>query len=74
MVSENLTRDTELGDNLVEQEEGCNLPIVFYSRHCLDLLSKLFNGYYNVLVPPSRSWVSIDEIYPPLGEGTDGND
>jgi hypothetical protein len=27
-----------------------------------------------MLVPPSRIWVEINEIYPPLGEGTDDNE
>jgi hypothetical protein len=74
MISDNLTRDTEPGDNFVENEEGCSLPIGFYGRHGLDPLSEVVDGHDNMLVPPSRSWVAIDEIYPPLGEGTDDND
>jgi hypothetical protein len=74
MISDNLTRDTEPGDNLVENEEGCSVPIGFYGRHGLHPLSKVVDGDDNVLMPPNRSWVAIDEIYPPLGEGTDDND
>jgi hypothetical protein len=69
MISDNLTRDTERGDNLVEHEEGCSLPIKFYGRHGLDPLSKVVNGHDNVLMPPSQSWVAIDEIYPHLVKG-----
>jgi hypothetical protein len=74
MINDNLTRDTEPGDNLVENEEGCSLPIGFYGRHGLDPLSEVVDDHYNMLVPPSQSWVAIDEIYPPLSEGTDDND
>jgi hypothetical protein len=74
MISENITRDTEPSDNLVEHEEGCSLPIRVYSRHGLDPLSEVFDDHDNILVPPSRSWVAIDEIYLPLVEGTDNND
>jgi hypothetical protein len=74
MISDNLTRDTEPGDNLVEHEEGCSLPIGFYSRNGFSPLGKLVDNHDDVLIPPNRSWVAIDEIYPPLGEGTDDND
>jgi hypothetical protein len=74
MISDNITRDTKPGDNLVEHKEGCSLPIGFYGRHGLDPLSNVGDDHNNVLIPPNRSWVAIDEIYPPLGEGTDGND
>ena len=74
MISDNLTRDTEPGDNLVEHEEGWSLPIGFYGRHGFGPLGKVFDNHDNVLIPPSRSWVAIDEIYPPLGEGTNVND
>ena len=74
MISDNITRDTEPGDNLVEHEEGCSLPIGFYSSHGLGPLSEVVNDHDNMLVPPNQSWVAIDEIYPPLGEGTNGND
>ena len=74
MISDNLTRDTEPGDNLVEHEEGCSLPIGFYGRHGFGPLGKVVDAHDNVLMPPSRSWVTIDEIYPPLGEGTNGDD
>ena len=74
MISDNLTWDTEPSDNLVEHEEGCSLPIGFYSRHGFDPLGNVIDNHDDVLIPPNRSWVSIDEIYPPLGEGTDSND
>ena len=74
MINDNLTRDTELGDNFIEHKEGGSIPIGFNSRHGLNPLSKVFNNHDNVLVPPSRSWVAIHQIHPPLGEGTDDND
>jgi hypothetical protein len=74
MVSENLTWDTKPSDNLIEYEEGCSLPIEFNYRHGLVPLSKVVDDHDNVLIPPSQSWDTIDEVRPPLGEGTDGND
>jgi hypothetical protein len=74
MINDNLTRDTEPSDNLVEHEEGYSIPIRFYSRHGFDPLGKVVDNHDDVLIPPSQSWVAIDEIYPRLGEGTDGND
>jgi hypothetical protein len=74
MIRDNITRDIEPGDNLVEHEEGYSLPIGFYSRHGFNPFGKIFDIHYDALMPPSQSWVTIYEIYPPLGEGTDSND
>jgi hypothetical protein len=74
MVSDNLTRDTEPDDNLIEYKESCSLPIVLNYKHGLSPLSKVVDNHDNVLMPPNRSWVAINEVYPPLGEGTKGND
>jgi hypothetical protein len=74
MISDNLTRDTEPGDYLIEYEKGCSLPIGFNSRHGLDPLSKVVDDHDNVLIPPRQSLVAIDEVHPPLGEGNDIND
>jgi hypothetical protein len=74
MIGDNLTRDTEPSDNLVEYEKRCSLPIGFHGRHGFGPLGEVVDNHDNVLMPPSRSWVSINEIYSPLGEGTDGND
>jgi hypothetical protein len=52
MISDNLTRDTELGDNFIEYEEGDNIPIVFNYRHGIDPLSKVVDVHDNVLIPP----------------------
>jgi hypothetical protein len=52
MISENLTRDIELGDNLIEYEEGDNIPIGFNHRHVLNTLIKLFDDHDNVFIPP----------------------
>jgi hypothetical protein len=53
MISDNVIRDTEPSDNLVEHEEGCNIPIGFYGRHGFDPLCKLVDSHDNVLIPPS---------------------
>jgi hypothetical protein len=74
MISENLTRDTKLGDNFIEYEEGNNFPIEFHAKHGFIPLSKVVDEHDNMLIPPNRSWVSIYEVYPTLGEGTDDND
>jgi hypothetical protein len=74
MINDNLTRDTEPGDNLIEYEEGNNLPIGFHGRHGFDPLSKVVDDHDNMLIPPNQSWIVIYKVYPPLGEGTDDND
>ena len=53
MISDNLTQDTKPGDNLIEHEEGDDLPIIFNCRHGLGLLSKVVDDHDNVLIPPS---------------------
>jgi hypothetical protein len=42
--------------------------------HYIDPLSEVVDNHVDMLMPPIKSWVAIDEIYPPLGEGTDGNE
>jgi hypothetical protein len=74
MINENLTRDSELGYNLIEYEEGKNLTIGSNYRHGLNLFSKVVYDHDNVLMPPCRNWVAIHKIHPPLGEGTDDNE
>jgi hypothetical protein len=51
MISDNLTRDTELGDNLVEHEEVCILPIGFYDSHGLDPLIRVVDSHDNMSMP-----------------------
>ena len=53
MINDNLTQDTEPGDNLIEYEEGYILPIGFNCRHGLDPLIKVVDDHNNVLMPPS---------------------
>jgi hypothetical protein len=53
MINDNLTRDSEYGDNLIEYEEGDSLPVGFNRRHGLNPFSKSFYGHDNVLIPPS---------------------
>ena len=73
MVSEKILRDTELDDNLIEYEmHGC-LTISFNSGHSLYPFREIVNSHYNMMVPPSRSWVAIHKIDPPLSEGTGGD-
>ena len=45
MVSDNLTRDLEPGDNLIEYKEGGSPPIIFNYRHVLDPLSKVVDDH-----------------------------
>jgi hypothetical protein len=40
MISDNLTRDTEFGNNLIEYKEGGNIPIGLNYRHGLFHLVK----------------------------------
>jgi hypothetical protein len=74
MINDNITWDTEPGDNFIEYEEGNNILVRFSCGHGLDPLSKVFYDHDNVLMPTSQSWVAINEVHPPLSEGTDGND
>ena len=34
---------------------------------------EVINSHYNMMVPPSRRWVAIHKIEPPLSEGTGGD-
>jgi hypothetical protein len=69
MISENITRDSEPGYNLIEHEKCSSLTIGFNRRHGLGPLSKVVYGHNNMLIPPSRSWVSIHKIHPHLVKG-----
>jgi hypothetical protein len=73
MINENLTQDSEPGYNLIEYEEGNNIPIGFYCRNGLEPLTKVVYDHVNVLRSLNRSWVAIHKIQPPLVEGTDSN-
>jgi hypothetical protein len=53
MISDNLTRDTKSGDNLIEYEEGDSLPIGFNCRNVFDPLNKVVYDHDNVLIPPN---------------------
>jgi hypothetical protein len=64
MISNNINRDSELGYNLVEYEEGRSITIRFNCRNGLDPLSELFYDHNNVLMPPRRSWVAIHKVHP----------
>ena len=74
MISDNITRDTEPGDNLIEHEEADNIHVRFNYRNGLGPLSKVVYGHNNVFISPNQSWVSIHKVHPPLGEETDNND
>jgi len=74
MISDNITLDSKLSYNLIEYEEDKKFSIIINYRHGLGPLSKVLYDHDIVLMPPSRSWVAINEIYPPLGEGTNDND
>ena len=73
MVSDKLFRNAELSNDLVEYEmHGC-LIIGFNRGHSLSLFHEIINNHYNMMMPPSQSWVAIHEVEPPLGEGTDSD-
>jgi hypothetical protein len=74
IINDNINRDSEPRNNLIEHEECSSIAIVFNCRHGLNSLGKVVYDHNNVLTAPSRSWVAIHKIQPPLGEGTDGND
>ena len=68
MVSDKIPQNVEPGDNMVKYEMcGC-FTIRFDSGHILFPFRELINSHNNMMVPPSRSWVTIHKINPPLGE------
>ena len=69
MVSDKLFRNTKLGDNLVEHEMRDYLTVGFNHGHSLSPFSEIIDNHYNVMMPPSQSWVAIHEVKPPFGEG-----
>jgi hypothetical protein len=69
MISDNLIRDTEPGDNLIEYEEGNNLPIGFYSRHGFIPLSKLVDYHNNMLMPLAEVGLQSMKSTPHLVKG-----
>ena len=74
MINENRLPDFGLSYNLIEYEKCCSLTIKFNGRNGLDPFIKLIHNHNNVMMPPNRSWVAINEVHPPLGEGIDNND
>jgi hypothetical protein len=74
MISDNLLRDSKPSYNLIEYEERNSLTIGFKCRHGLRPLSKVVYDHDNVMMPPSRSWVAIHKIQPPLGERINPDD
>jgi hypothetical protein len=69
MVSDNLTWDTEPGDNLIEYEEGCSLPIRFNCSHGLDPLIKVVDDHDNVLMPQDEVGLQSMKSTPHLVKG-----
>ena len=71
MVSDKLSQNSKLGDNLVEYKMcGC-LTIEFNFGNNLCPFCEIDNSHNNMMVPPSRIWVTIHKFDPPLGEVTD---
>ena len=68
MVNENILWDTKSGDDLIEHEVCFRLTIEFKGRNFLYPLCKVVYNDNDILVPPSRHWVSRHEINPPLSE------
>ena len=73
MVSDKLFRNAELSNNLVKNEMHSCLTIGFNREHSLYRFHEIIDNHYNVMMPPSRGWVAIHEVKPPLGEGTGGD-
>ena len=73
MVSDKLFWNAEPGDNLVENEMRGYLTVKFKCGHSLYPSREVINNHNNMMMPPSRSWVAIHEIKPPLSEGTGGD-
>jgi hypothetical protein len=71
VISDNITQDSEPGYNLIEHKKCSGLTMIFNYKNGLSPLTKVVYGRNNVLMPPSRSWVAIHNIHPPLSEGTD---
>jgi hypothetical protein len=69
MVSDNITWDTEPGDNLIEYEESCSIPIGFNYRHGLDPLIKIVDSHDNVLMPPDEVGLQSTKSTPHLVKG-----
>ena len=51
MISNNITWDSETGNNLIEYEEGDSPPVGFKYRHGINPLSKLVDNHDNVSMP-----------------------
>ena len=73
MVSDKLSQNAKPGDNMVKYEMHGYLPTGFNHGHSLSPFCEIIDNHYNVMMPPSRGWVAIHKIKPPLGEGTDGD-
>ena len=71
MVSDMLFQNSKLSNNLVENKMHGYLIIGFNHGHSLFPFREIIDSHYNVMMPPSRIWVAIHEVKPPLGEGTD---
>jgi hypothetical protein len=69
MVSDNITWDTEPGDNLIEYEEVFNLPIGFNCSHGLGPLSKVVDNHDNVLIPLDEVGLQLMKSTPHLVKG-----
>ena len=73
MVNDKLFWNAKSGDNLVEHEMRGYLTVEFKRGHILYPFREIIDSHYNVMIPPSRSWVAIPKFKPPLGEETDSD-
>ena len=73
MVSDKLFQNPEPSNNLVEYEVRGHLTIGFNCRHSLSPFREVINNHYDMMVPPSQSWVAIHKVKPSLGEATNGD-
>lgn len=73
MVSENLFRNTELGNKLIEEKQGHSLAVILEIGHGLGPLSKVVYDHDDTLVISCQGRITSSKINASLCERTDGD-
>lgn len=73
MVSDNIFKNTELRNNLIEEKKGHCFTIILESRHSLSALSKVVYDHDDILVISCQRQITSSKINAPLCERTDGD-
>ena len=73
MVNDNLSRDTEPWDNLIEKEQYYYFTIIFISGHVLSSLFEVVYGHDNVPVICFWRQITSCKINTPLSKRTDSD-